>query len=97
MNATSVAIFNNMSDDLTAIIIVTICVLGPIWLIGQIIKSKAGRNLNAADIALVEKITGIADRMETRMTTLERILDADSPTWRQTNSELGGKYERKVG
>lgn len=97
MNASSVAIFNNLSDDFTTIIIVTICVLGPIWLVGQIIKSKAGRNLTATDLALVEKITSIADRMETRMTTVERILDADSPAWRQTNSELGGNYERKVG
>jgi len=97
MDAGSVALFNNMVDDGTAIIIVIVGVLGPVWLIGQIIKSKAGRNLNAADLALVEKITGIADRMETRMTTLERILDADSPTWRQTTPESGGKYERKVG
>jgi len=97
MDAGSVALFNNMVDDGTAIIIVIVGVLGPIWLIGQIIKSKAGRNLNAADLALVEKITGIADRMETRMSTVERILDADSPAWRQTNSELGGNHERKVG
>jgi phage shock protein B len=46
----------------------------------------ASRGLNKRDAAALDQIAAIATRMESRMDAVERILDADSPTWRNGQS-----------
>ncbi len=72
-----------MSDNLTAVIIVAIVILGPVWLTFQFVgKGRAARQLNAQDAAAFEQLSQTAARMEQRIATLERILDAEVPAWR---------------
>jgi phage shock protein B len=72
-----------MSDNLTAVLIVACCVLGPIWIIFNFIaKSRSARQLNDADAAALEHISANMQRLEQRLMTLERILDAEVPDWR---------------
>ena len=55
----------------------------PIWLIlHYVTRNSANRRLNSKDEALLEDLNENARRMEDRIRTLERILDADSPDWR---------------
>jgi len=80
-----------MSDNLTAVLIVLIVILGPIWVTFHYVsKGRAGRQLNAADAAALDQMTATAQRLEQRVATLERILDAETPAWRG-NFE-GGQY-----
>jgi phage shock protein B len=86
-----------MSDNLTAVLIVAISVLGPVWIVFHFIgKGKAARQLNARDAAAFDQLAATAARMEGRMAILERILDAEVPDWRRTNN-LGGQYDRTMG
>jgi phage shock protein B len=85
-----------MSDNLCAVLIVAISVLGPIWLTFQFVsRGRANRQLNANDTALLNQMAGTAQRLEQRVATLERILDSEVPAWRN-NFEAGGQYG-KVG
>lgn len=58
-------------------------IVAPIWLIlHYATRNSANRRLNTKDEALMEDLHDTARRMEERIHTLERILDADSPNWR---------------
>jgi phage shock protein B len=69
--------------DITTILLAVFVVFGPAWLLfrflGQLVAS---RGLNKRDAAALDQIAAIATRMESRMDAVERILDADSPAWR---------------
>jgi phage shock protein B len=81
-----------MMDDLTAIIIVSIVILGPIWLTFQFLaRGRQTRGLNAQDEATITQLTATAARMEERMHVLEQILDAEVPAWRRTMQAGGGR------
>jgi phage shock protein B len=80
-----------MSDNLTAVLIVLIIFTGPTWIFFHYFsKLRAGRGLNANDAAVLDQMTATAQRLEQRVATLERILDAETPSWRG-NFE-GGQY-----
>jgi phage shock protein B len=79
-----------MMDDLTAIIICGMLFLGPTWIVFQFLgRSRAARALNEQDAASIGQLTETAARMEARMATLERILDAEVPAWR-SKFDAGG-------
>jgi len=72
-----------MSDLLFVPLIVFIVIVAPIWLIlHYATRNSANRRLNSKDEALMEELHENARKMEERIHTLERILDADSPKWR---------------
>jgi len=72
-----------MSDLLFVPLIVFIVIVTPIWLIlHYATRNSANRRLNSKDEALMEELHENARKMEERIHTLERILDADSPKWR---------------
>jgi phage shock protein B len=72
-----------MSDNLTAVLIVAITVLGPVWITFHFVnRGRAVRQLNAADAATVDQLNQALTQMEQRIITLERILDAEVPAWR---------------
>jgi phage shock protein B len=83
-----------MSDNLTAVLIVAISVLGPVWIVFHYgSKRRAARQLNAEDAATVEQLNQALGQMEQRIVTLERILDAEVPDWRASDAST---YRRAV-
>jgi phage shock protein B len=87
-----------MDDNLTAVLICLGSVLGPIWLVMHYkYKFRNSGQLSAKDAALVEQIAATAQRMEQRVATLERILDAEIPAWRASPLPPDGFYNRQAG
>jgi phage shock protein B len=85
-----------MDDNLTAVLIVLISVLGPIWIVFHYrAKANRGAQLSAGETALVENLGQTAQRLEQRVATLERILDAEVPAWRGS-FEPGADYGRRA-
>jgi phage shock protein B len=80
-----------MSDNLTSVLLALIVVIGPVWIVFHYAtKARAGRRFSASDAATLDQMTATAQRLEQRVATLERILDAETPSWRG-NFE-GGQY-----
>lgn len=76
---------DRLINGLTAIVIF----VGLPWLILHYIATFRGsRQLSAQDAEAFERLSQTAARMEQRMVTLERILDAEVPNWRHT-ADLG--------
>ncbi|MEE4304371.1 MAG: envelope stress response membrane protein PspB [Wenzhouxiangella sp.] len=72
-----------MSDMVFVPLILFMVIVAPIWLIlHYATRNSANRRLNTKDEALMEDLHESARKMEERIHTLERILDADSPNWR---------------
>lgn len=64
------------------ILIVTICL--PLWIIFHYsFKMKTAKGLTAEDEKMLTDIWESTKKMEDRIQTLERILDIESPSWRQ--------------
>jgi phage shock protein B len=72
-----------MSDNLTNLLVVISCTLGPTWIIFHYIaKMRAGRPVNGADPAVIAQMLQTTQRLEQRVVVLEQILDAELPAWR---------------
>lgn len=70
-------------DFIFPLLVVFLVIVLPIWLVMHYTtRNSANRRLNSKDEALLEDLNDSARRMEDRIRTLERILDADSPDWR---------------
>ena len=68
--------------DLIAILLITVC--APLWIIFHYItKMKTAKGLTAEDEKMLTDVWESTKRMEDRIVTLERILDIESPSWRQ--------------
>jgi phage shock protein B len=68
---------------LFALVIIFLVIVAPIWLIlHYATRSSASRKISSKDEALLEDLHESARRLEDRIHTLERILDADNPQWR---------------
>lgn len=76
-----------MSELLFVPIVVFLAVVAPIWLVlHYATRNSASRKISTKDEALLEDLHDSARRLEDRIHTLERILDADSPEWRNRTS-----------
>ena len=65
-------------------LILIVVVLGPIWIIFHYgARWRAAKSLSSEDEAILRKLWDDAERMEKRIRTLEKILDAESPDWRE--------------
>lgn len=70
-------------EFLTTVAVIFMVIVIPIWLfLHYATRNSANRRLNSKDEALMEELHENARKMEERIHTLERILDADSPNWR---------------
>jgi phage shock protein B len=71
-----------MDGNLTGVLIVAIVWAGIVA--SKYVKSRAamGNRLNATDLAALDQMAQTAQRLEQRVMTLERILDAEVPAWR---------------
>lgn len=56
----------------------------PLWIIFHYVtKWKMSRGLSPEDEKMLSEVWESTNRMEERITTLERILDIESPNWRK--------------
>lgn len=73
-----------LGDNLTAVLIVIACVIGPIWVIKHYkAKTEAAGRLSAEDAQALAQMAQTAQALENRVAALERILDAEVPAWRE--------------
>ena len=72
---------NNHVDE--AIFIVPVVVIGLPWLIFHYItKWKTAKTITTQDEDLLDELYELARRLDDRMNTIERIVQADNPNWR---------------
>jgi len=64
------------------ILLVTVC--APLWIIFHYVtKMKTAKGLTPEDETMLTEVWESSKKMEDRIVTLERILDIESPSWRQ--------------
>ncbi len=69
-------------NDTIPILFVT--VLAPLWIVFHYItKMKMAKGLTPEDESMLTEVWESTKKMEERIQTLERILDIESPSWRQ--------------
>ncbi len=62
---------------------ILLLVVAPIWIVAHYLSRwRAARGLSREDERRMAEMWEAARRMEERVTTLERILDAEAPGWR---------------
>jgi phage shock protein B len=70
--------------DLTAVVIVPILFIGLPWLIFHYItKWKTSATLTSGDEKLLDDLHDAARRLDDRLCTIERIMTAEHPNWKQ--------------
>jgi phage shock protein B len=70
--------------DFETIIIVALCVVGLPWVVFHYItKWKTAATLTAGDEKLLDELHDAARRLDDRLCTIERIMTAENPNWRQ--------------
>ncbi len=69
-------------------VVVFLVVVAPLWIILHY-KSKANtvNGLSVNERAELDEMIEVANKMAARIETLESILDAESPDWREKQSE----------
>jgi phage shock protein B len=71
-------------DDFIPIIAIVILFLGLPWLIFHYItKWKTAATLTGDDEKLLDELHDMARRLDDRMATIERIMNAENPNWQQ--------------
>jgi phage shock protein B len=76
-----------MFDDLTEVLIVFIGVGGLLALRWMKLKSQTGGELGAREAETLAQMAAMAQRLEQRVATLERILDGEVPSWRDRHAQ----------
>jgi len=67
-----------------AIPILFLTIVLPLWIIFHYVtKWKMSKGLSPEDEKMLSEVWESTNRMEERITTLERILDIESPNWRK--------------
>lgn len=64
-------------------IISMLCVILPWMVLHYVTRWKTAATLTSADEKLLDELHELARRIDERQTTIERILAADNPGWRQ--------------
>ncbi|MCA1654195.1 MAG: envelope stress response membrane protein PspB [Sphingomicrobium sp.] len=71
-------------DDILPLFIVPIVVIGLPWLIFHYItKWKTAARLTGGDEKLLDELHDAARRLDDRLCSIERIMTAENPSWRQ--------------
>ena len=69
-------------SEVIPILLLTIC--APLWIIFHYVtKMKTAKGLTPEDEKMLTDVWESTKKMEDRIQTLERILDIESPSWRQ--------------
>ncbi len=73
----------SLTGLLFPLLVLFMVIVAPLWIIiHYATRNSANRRISSKDEALLEELNENARRMEDRIRTLERILDADTPEWR---------------
>jgi phage shock protein B len=84
-----------MEDVLVPIIVVPILFIGLPWLIFHYItKWKTAATLTSGDEKLLDELHDAARRLDDRIQTIERIMTAENPNWRQ--QALPGREHQRL-
>jgi phage shock protein B len=63
--------------------LVFLTIVAPIWIVAHYISRwRKGRALSSVDEKTLGELYDAARRMEARLASLERVLDAEAPGWR---------------
>ena len=74
-----------MSEEIFVPIIVAIIFIGLPWIIFHYItKWKTAATLTGSDEKLLDELHDAARRLDDRLNTIERIMTAENPNWRQS-------------
>lgn len=64
-------------------LIIFLAVVAPVWIIAHYVtRWRLAKSITGDDEAVLSDLWESAAKMETRIATLERILDAEAPDWR---------------
>lgn len=81
----------DLEEIIIPIVVVPIIFLGLPWLIFHYItKWKSAATLTGEDEKLLDDLHDLARRLDDRMNTIERIMAADNPGWRQLSQDRSG-------
>jgi phage shock protein B len=76
-----------MADVVYAIMvpmIIFLVIVAPIWLILHYrSKNVAAKSLGAEEQEALDQLARVAEKMEARLATLEKILETEDPTWKE--------------
>src|SRR5918996_3784698 len=73
-----------MEDILIPVLIVGMLFIGLPWLIFHYVtKWKTAATITGADEKLLDELHDMARRLDDRLCTIERIMTAENPNWRQ--------------
>ncbi|MEO6432458.1 MAG: envelope stress response membrane protein PspB [Sphingomicrobium sp.] len=73
-----------MEDVLIPLIVMPVLFIGFPWLIFHYItKWKQAKTLTSSDEKLLDELHDVARMLDDRMCTIERIMTAENPNWRQ--------------
>jgi phage shock protein B len=73
-----------VEDAIVALIVVPILFIGLPWLIFHYVtKWKSAAKLTGSDEKLLDELHDAARRLDDRLCTIERIMTAENPDWRQ--------------
>ena len=68
-------------SEVIPVLLLTVCF--PLWIVFHYItKWKTSKGLTPEDEQMLSEVWESTAKMEERITTLERILDIEAPTWR---------------
>ena len=64
-------------------LILALTIVAPLWIVFHYLtRWRMSKTMTREDEKILRDLWQTADRMETRIATLERILDAEAPGWR---------------
>ena len=73
-----------MEDVLIPLIVVPVLFIGFPWLIFHYMtKWKQAKTLTVGDEQLLDELHDVARKLDDRLCTIERIMTAETPNWRQ--------------
>lgn len=76
-----------MSGTLFVLGILFLVVVAPIWIVAHYLTAwRAARSLSRDDERALGEMWDTAQRLQERIDTLERVLDAQAPGWRSRES-----------
>ena len=80
-----------MEEVIIPLVVVPIVILGLPWLIFHYItRWKTAATITGEDEKLLDELHELARRLDDRMVTIERIMAAENPAWRQIAQDPAG-------
>lgn len=77
-------------------LILLLAVVAPIWIIAHYVtRWRSAKMLSGEDEKLLQELWESATRMEDRIRTLENILDAEAPHWRDGPAAAGATTDTR--